>query len=512
MIRAVIYARYSSSGQREESIEGQERECRAYAEKNDMIVVGAYEDHAKTASKEIEKRVQLNKMMYDSGKGLFDVILVWKLDRFARNRLEYDILKLQLVKNHVKLISINEYISDGPDGIISEAVHVGMAEYYSAELSVKIRRGQEENKLKGKSNGARPPLGYLIDEDGKFKIDEMYALIVVEVYQRYADGEKIMDIVRDLNERGQRTRGGKLFQFTSFDKLLSNRKYLGEYRCADAVIPNAHPAIIDEDLFEQVQRRKAKNKKAPAHLKAVETEYLLTGKLFCGHCGTPMSGESGKGRNGTVHHYYKCGNAKRNKGCKKKAIKKDMLEQAVVQLTVSKVLHPGSIRCLVGELLKYQEKEDTRTPALKAQLSDVEKRLRNLLEAIEQGIFTPTTKARMDELETQKESIENSIEQERARAKKLTRSQFEDWFAHFKNGDTDSIEFKREIIDLFVNSIYVFDDKIALTYNYEIGNEAFSLDEITASLGSDLVGFAPPKKRYTLCIASFIFLYFFPFA
>ena len=171
-----------------------------------------------------------------------------------------------------------------------------------------------------------------------------------------------------------------------------------------------------------------------------------------------------------------------------------MLEQAVVQLTVSKVLHPDSIRCLVDELLKYQEKEDTRTPALKAQLSDVEKRLRNLLEAIEQGIFTPTTKARMDELETQKESIENSIEQERTRAKKLTRSQFEDWFAHFKNGDTDSIEFKREIIDLFVNSIYVFDDKIALTYNYEIGNEAFSLDEITASLGSDLVGFAPPKK------------------
>ena len=499
MKNAVIYARYSSAGQREESIEGQIRECRAYAEAHEMNVVGTYEDRARTASKELEKRVQFNKMIYDSGKHLFDVVLVWKFDRFARNRIDYDLTKLQLEKNHVKLISINEYISDGPDGIIMECLHVGMAEQYSAELSVKIRRGQEENKLKGKSNGGRPPLGYLIGEDGKFYIDENYAPTVREVFERYADGEPMKQIIDSLNERGLRTKLGNLFHNTSFDKLLSNRKYLGEYHYADAVIPNNHPALIDEELFNQVQLRLQKNKKAPAHLKAVETEYLLTGKIFCAHCGTAMAGESGKSHNGTVHHYYKCGSAKRKQGCKKKAVKKDMIEQAVLKLTISKVLNPEAIEHLIDELLKYQEKEDTRTPALKAQLSDVEKRLKNLLDAIEQGIFNATTKGRMDELEAQKESIQNSIAQESAHAKKLTRPQFESWFAQFRQGDTEEIAFQRTIIDLFVNSIYVFDDKIVLTYNYEMGTETFTLEEINTILGSDLVGCAPPipyLKKY----------------
>ena len=156
---AVIYARYSTDSQREESIEGQIRECTAYAEKNGFTVVKHYIDRAISAK--TDNRPQFQQMIKDSERGIFDIIIVWKLDRFARNRYDSARYKTQLKRNGVKLVSATEVISAGPEGIILESVLEGYAEYYSADLSEKVVRGMTENALKGIYNGGTIPFGWL---------------------------------------------------------------------------------------------------------------------------------------------------------------------------------------------------------------------------------------------------------------------------------------------------------------------------------------------------------------
>ena len=154
-MKAVIYARFSSDRQREESIEGQIRECTEYAQRQGITIINTYVDRAKSASKDTEKRENFLRMVRDSNKHLFDIILVWKLDRFARSRYDSAHYKNLLKKNGVKVVSATENITDGPEGIILESMLEGMAEYYSAELSEKIHRGQKENALFKKEDKKR---------------------------------------------------------------------------------------------------------------------------------------------------------------------------------------------------------------------------------------------------------------------------------------------------------------------------------------------------------------------
>ena len=216
---AVIYARFSSDRQREESIEGQIRECREYAEKNGIRVIDTYIDRALSASKDVEKRLDFQRMIRDSRKHLFDIVLVWKLDRFARCREDSAIYKGILKKNGVRVVSATEHITEGSEGILMESVLEGMAEYYSAELSEKIHRGQKENALKGRNNGGRIPLGYKLGADKRLEIDPDTAPIVREVFKRSAEGETIRAIVNDLNSRGLKTSRGYKFAYPSFKKL-----------------------------------------------------------------------------------------------------------------------------------------------------------------------------------------------------------------------------------------------------------------------------------------------------
>ena len=144
-MKAVIYARYSSDNQREESIEGQLRECNEYATYNDIQVVGTYIDRALTAK--TDNRPQFQQMIKDSYRMGFELIIVWKLDRFARNRFDSAHYKALLKKNGVKVISATETISEGAEGILLESMLEGYAEYYSAELAVKVKRGMKENAL-----------------------------------------------------------------------------------------------------------------------------------------------------------------------------------------------------------------------------------------------------------------------------------------------------------------------------------------------------------------------------
>ncbi len=301
-MKAVIYARYSSDSQREESIEGQIRECTEYAMKNDITILGSYIDRALSAR--TADRPEFQRMIADSEKRLFDGVIVWKLDRFSRDRYDSAHYKHILKKNGVKVVSAKENISDGPEGIILESMLEGYAEYYSAELSVKIQRGQKENAMKCKNNGGNIPLGYYVDKStGILAVNETEAPIVREIFAMYDEGKKITEIMNYLNDKGIRTQNGKLFTNGGIGRILQNRKYIGEYKYDTTIIPDGIPAIVDKDMLERVQRRMAVNKKAPARSKA-DVEYILTTKLFCGSCGCMMVGESGtSGTKGRKYHY-----------------------------------------------------------------------------------------------------------------------------------------------------------------------------------------------------------------
>ena len=494
---AVIYARYSSDNQREESIEGQIRECTAYAEKNGITVVKHYIDRALSAK--TDNRPDFQQMIKDSEKRLFDIVLVWKLDRFARNRYDSAHYEYQLERNHVKLVSATEPISDSPAGIMVKSMLTGMAEYYSAELSEKVVRGMTENVLKGKYNGGTIPIGFKVDEEKFFQIDPLKAPFVVEAFQRYNDGATMKELMNWLNDNGVTTNRNQKFTYNSVQKLLTNKRYIGENRFKDIVMPDSIPAIVDKDLFEEVQLKIKKNSRAPARHKA-EDDYLLTTKLFCGMCGAMMFGECGTGRNKVVHHYYKCATAKRFKTCKKKTVRKEWLEDLVVAETMKLIQDDAVIDAIVAEVMELQDQENTTLPLLEKQMREVENGIENMLNAIQAGVLTNSTKSRLEKLEAQQKELEIRIAEEKIARPRLSENQVRFWLTRFRKLDPNVKSHRETLINTFVNAVYLYDEKVLITFNYKDGTKTITFDEIAAKdapegNGSDLGCFAPPVKK-----------------
>ena len=433
-------------------------------------------------------------MISESAKNKFDIIIVWKLDRFARNRYDSAHYKSVLRKNGVKVISATEAISEGAEGILLESLLEGLAEYYSVELGVKVSRGQTDNALKARHNGGMVPYGLTVDEERHYQPDPLTAPVVHEIFQRYADGDSVAEIIRSLSARGIQTKtGGSQLSYNSVNNMLRSRKYMGEYSYGDIVIPDAIPAIVSQELFDLAQQRLLKNKRAPAKAKA-KVDYLLTTKLYCGKCNTYMVGESGVGKMGKIYNYYKCLSNKRRRGCKqKKAVKKDWIEQIVVQDTVNYVLQDKEINRIAKALMVLQEKEDTTLPLLRKELEETEKGLKNMADAIQQGIITNTTKQRLEELEARKADIEIKILQTELQKDVLTEEKIIFWITRFKSGDIADKAYQRAIIDIFVNAVYLYDDRIVLTYNFKSNARTISLGDIESS---DLPQTAPPLGLY----------------
>ena len=491
-MKAVIYARYSSDNQREESIEGQLRECMEFAEKSGITVIGNYIDRALSAK--TDNRPEFQKMIKDSYRKVFDSVIVWKVDRFARNRYDSAYYKNILKKNGVKVISAKEHIGEGSEGIILEAMLEGYAEYYSVELAEKINRGLTENALKGKLNGGGIPMGYRLTKEKSLEIDEETAPYVLETFTRYADGEKMTAIVKDFNRRGIKSKYGNGMTLNIVHHMLKNRKYIGEYRFRDIVHPNAFPAIVSEELFNRVQKKMDKNKKAPARHKA-DDDYILTPKLRCGKCGAIMFGESGTSRTGTVHRYYKCASAKRKRGCDKKTVRKEWIEEIVVNYTMKKIMDDELVDYLAERILYLLSQENTRIPELKAKLKEVNGYIDNLLNAIQQGLFNSSAKQRLDELESEKSEIETAIYTEQLERPELTKDHIVYFITKFRDININDTESRKRLIDSFVNVIYLYDDKLIITFNYKDGTKKISFEELEKEMCSDIKGLTPPRKK-----------------
>lgn len=488
-MKAVIYARYSCDNQREESIEGQLRECKEFATRKGYTLVGSYIDRAMSAK--TDNRPEFQRMIKESAKELFDVVIVWKLDRFARNRYDSAHYKATLRRNGVKVVSATEVISEGAEGIILESVLEGYAEYYSAELSEKVIRGMTENALKCQYNGGNVPVGYYIDEKKHYQIDELTAPFVREAFLMYANGKPIKDIVVYLNDNGILSSCKKPMTKTTVAAILQNRKYIGEYRYRDVLIPDGIPSIISKELFAMAQDRVAKNKYAPATYKA-DDKYLLTTKLMCGDCGKYLVGESGTGRRGKKYYYYKCTTAKKKEDCNRKPFKKEKIEDIVISQILRSVFHSHSLEAIVDHVMMWQEKERTVLPLLQRELAEVEKSLGNVMNAIERGIITSTTKNRMKELEDLKTDIKVKIAREEIQAQVLTKEQATFWLQRMADFDLTDNDNKQRIVYTFINSIYLYDDRLVINFNCRENPKTIPLE--LSVFGSDFNLLGEPRK------------------
>ena len=505
---AVIYARYSTDSQREESIEGQIRECTAYAEKNGFTVVKHYIDRAISAK--TDNRPQFQQMIKDSERGIFDVIIVWKLDRFARNRYDSARYKTQLKRNGVKLVSATEVISAGPEGIILESVLEGYAEYYSADLSEKVVRGMTENALKGIYNGGTIPFGYMIDETRHYQPDPLLAPYVEQTFQKYADGATMTDLRDWLKAHNIKNSMGGEMSYNTIQRMLSNRRYIGELRLRDVVQPNAIPALVSEELFNKVQEKLAKNKKAPARHKAEES-YLLTTKLYCGKCGALMFGESGVSHTGKMYTYYKCAAAKKKKTCDKKAVRKQWLEDLVVNETMKLVEDDASMNAIIAKVMELQNQESTDLPIYEKQLKETETGITNMLNAIQMGILTSSTKERLEALEEQRKELQARIAEERLAKPKMKEEFVRFWLLRFRKLDMSQPEQRQALVDTFINAIYLYDDKVLITFNYKEGTETVAFGEaVKAEKSSDMSARGAPDIERQIVRFGVLFCYVTP--
>jgi DNA invertase Pin-like site-specific DNA recombinase len=462
----VLYVRYSSSNQTEQSIEGQTRVCTEFCERLGFQIVQIYADRATSASKDIEKRVNFLKMIEDSEKRKFDAVVVYKLDRFARSRYDMATYKYKLRKNGVQLISATENISNDPEGIILESVLEGMAEFYSAELSQKINRGLRETALKHNFIGGHPPLGYKV-VDKKYVIDPITAPMVVEAYEMYANGATIAEIIRTFNEKGYRTSRNTKFNKSSFTRMFRNEKYIGAYSFHEYKAENALEPIISKELWDKVQMR-LEDQKPSGTYKAKRT-YLLSGKLFCGHCGNRMNGNS----NGTDYFYYECYGKKMIKNdCTKRNMRKDFIEKVVVEDALS-LLTDENIEMIADTAVKLNNKElaeTTNIPVIKSRLKEVNTTLNNIMKAIETGEAPEMLVKRMSELEKEQRKLTNQLKEEEKTIIYVDKPKVIFWLEKFRQGDINNEMFMKQLIDLFVNSVTVWDEddthfKITIAYN-----------------------------------------------
>lgn len=415
MKTAVIYARYSCEKQTEQSIEGQLRVCHEFAERNGYVIVHEYIDRA--VSGKTDKREQFQQMLKDSASNTFEFVIVYKLDRFARNRYDSAMNKATLKKNGVKVLSACEQITDSPEGIILESMIEGMAEYYSAELSQKVKRGMRESCLKGNAAGIQPIFGYCI-VDKKYKIVESEATVVRKLFSDYVGGTTIKELVDWLKISGIRSHRGNVFSFGRVSEMLHNPKYIGKCRYGGEVYENMIEPVIDEQTFYRAQEKLTENVHKAARSKAAE-KFILSGKLICAECGELMVGESGTSKTGEIYTYYKCAAKKKNaQNCASKAIRKEVIEKAVYNAIIRALQDDNFILEVAQKAVEIHNadiEESAELKILNRQKADIDKQLANITNAICQGIFNQHTQSKMVELSNTQQALEAQIADEQAK-------------------------------------------------------------------------------------------------
>lgn len=457
-MKGVIYARFSSHNQREESIEQQVEACREYAASNGIEVVEVYADEA--ISGRTDKRPQFQRMMRDLAKGKFERVIAYKTNRIARDMLNALKFEEKLEKHGCQACYVKEEYGENAAGRFMLRMMLNMNQFYSENLAEDVRRGMLDNASKFMVTGALP-YGYKKSPDGRYAINEEQAPIVREIFERVAKGEQNIRIAEDLNSRGVRTKSGKPWGRSSFQTILHNERYAGVYIFEDVRAPGEIPAIVSRELFDRVQHI-CTHKPHPQGRKQAATgaEYLLTGKLFCGECGEKMTGHSGTSRTGKLHTYYCCVGK-----CGAKSWQRDKLEELVTRYAVEIALSDEVIGILADVAVEYveeQKREDVR-PQIEAEIEERRSALNNCMAAIERGVVVDTVIQRMAALEAEIREREELLQALSREVPQFDREKFIFALEQYRGDYTDKL-YQRLIISSFIKRVTVYDDRIELDY------------------------------------------------
>lgn len=500
-LQVVGYARYSSDLQREESIEAQERAIKEYCDKEGYTLIKFYEDRAQSAK--TDNRPAFKQMMADCGKGKFNAIVVHKLDRFARDRYDSAHHKYILKSNGVKLFSVTERLDDSPESVILESVLEGMAEYYILNLAREVEKGKMENALKCNHVGGIPPLGYNVDKQTKkLVINQDEAGAVKMIFENILKGDSYMDVVNELNRKGYKTKTGNVFGKNSLFSILKNEKYCGtyiynksekansatkkrnghKYKPEEEIvrIENGCPALISKDDFDKVQKIMKERQQRAGSFKARET-YLLSGKIICGECESAYVGNSRKA-NDTHPQYvsYRCTHKNQKVKCHNGEVNRDVLDKSVVQLISKIVFDESRIEEIVSAYRKYHNSQDDNytqeIKRLEKLIDSVNYKINNTTNAIASIGFSQALTDSLKSLENEKISLDIELENVKAKARETTLTEdaileaFRYAKSEFENGTLKGI---KEIVNLFVDKVVVYEDKVEITLCY--GNDLLKL-------------------------------------
>lgn len=414
MKKAAAYGRYSTDMQREESIDAQFRAIREYCTRNEILLISEYADEGISGT--TDNRPQFQRMITDAQNGLFDYVIVHKLDRFSRSKYDSAIYKRKLKQSGVQLLSVLENLDGSQESIILESVLEGMSEYYSRNLSREVRKGLKENALKCKFNGGHPPLGYDIDDNKNYIINLYEAEMVKTIYDLYLKNYSYREMTNYFNNLGYKTKLGKKFTRSSFYDILTNEKYIGTYVYSQNTrkryedkgtikIKDGIPAIIDKNTWYNVQEI-IKNRKRPMQVENGRY-YILTGLLYCGECGAPMNGQIRKNSIGVEYYYYRCNRSHKKRDCKAKSVRADKIEKEVLDCFNDVIFTEGNKETIINSMLQYVNEfdEPSTSDELSKELESVNEQINNIVDAVLSGMKSETLKSKLKELEDKKEGI-----------------------------------------------------------------------------------------------------------
>lgn len=486
-MKAVAYCRYSSDNQREESIDAQIRAIKEYCSKENIDLIKIYIDEAKSGTN--DNREQFIEMIHNCTTGNFNAVLVHKLDRFARNRYDSAFYKKKLKENGVKLLSVLEHLDDSPESIILESVLEGMAEYYSKNLAREVMKGMKESAYQCKHLGGLPPLGYDVDINKNYVINETESLAVKKIFKLYINGYGYAAISNELNNCGFKTKNKKMFTKNSIRDILLNEKYSGVYVFNKRVsgkknhiykdnnkiirIDGGIPAIISKELFHKAQEKLKSNSKGPRQVN-VKTHYLLTGKVICGKCNHSYTGGGYRGgRGGKKYYIYQCMN-KKSKLCTNKDIRKDLMENFVIEQLKNKIFNDNSINDICTELLDYitnsKNRNNKELKYLYDQKEITSSKINKAMDLLLEGLINKETISnKINILQEDLNTFIDRIEQlKKSNTNWINKKKIKQFLMFSKNSlETGDYIAKRKVIELFVSKILITDEKIDIIFKID---------------------------------------------
>lgn len=499
-IRAVLYARYSSDMQREESIEAQIEAIKSFADKEKIVIIKQYIDKALTGK--TDNRPEFQRMIADSKLHEFQLLLVHKTDRFSRDTYNSVVYRHMLRNNGVRFLAVAQPLDeDKPEDKLLDTLLTALAAYYSDNLKGEVLKGLRINAEHGIHTGGIPPVGYNVGSEKRLVINEKEAEAVRIIFKMVIDGNSYGDILHELRINGYKTKSGKYFGKNSINTILHNRKYVGDYvynrtygkdpmtqkrnshreRPIDEQIiaKDAIPAIISREDFAKVQEILLQRKRF-AHV--CKTRYLLTGKIFCGVCNSSYNGNCKLPNKShltqTPTFTYRCSNRSNriDKGvCDNKEINRDQLESYILSRIENWVFNPEVVSSITEKFQIYTSKmaseSNKKLVKLENTISSLNRELENLTDKYI-ATDNPALQKRLDERIKERDNLkiatEEALKREKAAINIAVPTKKE--ISRFINKAKEQFKAKtldelHDLVQLLVDRVIVYKDYIEITFN-----------------------------------------------